>query len=130
MSQPQHLRHRAQTVEGELSLSTVSKCLVAAVGAIIACYVLALLVGLPQHATELIVDEQAATAAAGSAETTHPAADKIEPPPLFMVVPFVLMLGAIAIMPLLPGTKRWWESNLHRLYVAGGLALVTILYYA
>jgi Na+/H+ antiporter NhaD/arsenite permease-like protein len=128
MSQPQHLCHSIPALERELSIA--SKCVVAAVGAILACYVLALLGGWPQHATHLIVKEQ--TAAAGSIETTHPApeGDKIEPPPLFAVVPFVLMLGAIAVMPVLHGTKHWWESNLHRFYVAGGLALVTILYYS
>ena len=47
-----------------------------------------------------------------------------------MVLPFVAMLGCIAVIPLLHGAKHWWESNLHRFYVAGGLALLTLLYYA
>ena len=128
MAASQYLRHPTHTVEGELSLSTGSKCIIAAVGAIIACYVLALLAGWPQHATQLIVQEQSATASASASETTEP--EPFEPPPVVMVLPFVLMLGAIAVMPVLHGTKHWWESNLHRFYVAGGLALITILYYA
>lgn len=45
------------------------------------------------------------------------------------VTPFVLLLGAIAVFPLLRATEHWWESNLHRFYVAAGLAVVTLLYY-
>ncbi|MCE9552460.1 MAG: sodium:proton antiporter [Planctomycetes bacterium] len=45
------------------------------------------------------------------------------------VLPFVILLGCIAILPLLPATQHWWESNLHRLYVAAGLGLITLLYY-
>src|SRR5580765_4551305 len=111
MEQEQHLRHPTHSVEGGLSLSMASKCVIAAVGAIIACYVLAVLGGWPQHATDLIVKEQTATAAAGSTEPTEPAlADEIKPPPLVMVLPFVVMLGAIAIMPVLHGAKHWWDS--------------------
>ncbi|MBU4271965.1 MAG: sodium:proton antiporter [Planctomycetes bacterium] len=47
-----------------------------------------------------------------------------------MVAPFAVLLGAIAVLPLVPATMHWWESNLHRFYVAGGLAAVTLAYYA
>jgi Na+/H+ antiporter NhaD/arsenite permease-like protein len=52
-----------------------------------------------------------------------------EAPPLWGlgVLPFVLLLGCIAVLPLIPATHHWWESNLNRLIVAlgcGGLALV------
>jgi len=41
------------------------------------------------------------------------------PPPLYTVLPFGLILLAIAILPLrLP---NWWESNLNKLIVSGGL---------
>ena len=33
-------------------------------------------------------------------------------------------------LPLIPHTSHWWESNLNRFKVAGGLALVTMAYYA
>jgi len=46
------------------------------------------------------------------------------------VIPFALMLGAIAILPLARRTAEWWEHNLHKFYVAGTLALVTLLYLA
>ncbi len=50
-------------------------------------------------------------------------------PPYWMVAPFVLLLGAIAVLPLVPATSHWWDSNLHRFYVAGGLAAITLAYY-
>jgi len=46
-----------------------------------------------------------------------------------MVTPFVLLLAAIAVLPLIPAVEHWWESNLHRFYVAGGLAAITLAYY-
>lgn len=45
------------------------------------------------------------------------------------VLPFVLLLGCIAILPLVPAAAHWWESNLHRFYVAAGLAVATLGYY-
>ena len=49
--------------------------------------------------------------------------------PYWMMVPFAFLLGAIAVLPLVPATSHWWHSNLHRFYVAGGLAAVTLAYY-
>ena len=42
------------------------------------------------------------------------------------MIPFVLLLAGIAVLPLIPATAHWWESNLNRFKVAGGLALVTL----
>lgn len=55
-----------------------------------------------------------------------------ELPPLWGlgVLPFVALLGAIAILPLLRFSHHWWENNLHRLYVALGAALATVGYYS
>ncbi|MGQ9606099.1 MAG: sodium:proton antiporter [Thermogutta sp.] len=50
-------------------------------------------------------------------------------PPYWMVAPFVALLLVIAVFPLLPWTEHWWESNLHRFYVAAALAAVTLAYY-
>lgn len=50
-------------------------------------------------------------------------------PPVWTVTPFVLLLLAIALLPLIPATEHWWESNLSRLQVAVGLGLLTLLYY-
>ncbi|TWT90466.1 Citrate transporter [Pseudobythopirellula maris] len=46
-----------------------------------------------------------------------------------MVAPFALMLGAIAILPLIPATEHWWESNASRFAVASALAILTLAYY-
>ena len=46
-----------------------------------------------------------------------------------MVTPFLLLLGMIAVLPLIPATSHWWDDNLHRFYVAGGLAAITLAYY-
>ena len=45
---------------------------------------------------------------------------------LWSLIPFVLMLLSIAIMPLV--AEKWWENNLHKLYIALGLAIPTGIY--
>lgn len=111
-------------------------------------YAFALTQGWPQAATELIQqdhaheehgehkgehegkethekDEHETDSHASQAEESESDSGK----PWWMVLPFVLLLLAIAFFPLLPQTEQWWESNLHRFYVAAGLAAVTLLYY-
>lgn len=58
----------------------------------------------------------------------HKAVDKVSH--FWAVVPFGLLLGAIAILPLLENTAHWWEHNLHKFYIAGVLGLITLLYLA
>ncbi|MFO0896318.1 MAG: sodium:proton antiporter [Pirellulales bacterium] len=101
-----------------------------AIAVVLACYVAALLLGWPQAATRQI----AAASAEHAAEPT--AADHAAPgapahghPPYWTAIPFVLLLGAIAVFPLIKAIEHWWESNLHRLYVAVGLGVCTLLYY-
>ena len=53
----------------------------------------------------------------------------IEPPPLWTVIPFTLLLGAIAVLPLLPWTEHWWENNKSRFLVAAILGILTLAYY-
>src|SRR6478609_12146990 len=97
----------------------------AAILAIVVAYGIALGVGWPQSGTHQIVSQQ-----------LEHAASHIEPgpavtaPPFWAVLPFVLLLAGIAVLPLIPRTSHWWESNLNRFKVAGGLALLTIAYYA
>ncbi len=119
--------------------------------AVIGLYALTLVGGYPQRATEQIVAdlshhgtpeqephspeavaENGADDHVDSTDGDHDAslaAVNIIPPRYFWVVPFVLLLAAIAVLPLLAHTEHWWESNLHRFYVAAGLALVTLAYY-
>src|SRR6476646_598979 len=99
----------------------------AAILAIIVAYGIALSVGWPQSGTQQIVSQQLELAA------SHPetgAALVVAAPPYWTVLPFVLLLAGIAVLPLIPHTSHWWESNLNRFKVAGGLALLTMAYYA
>lgn len=52
-----------------------------------------------------------------------------QPPSLLWVWPFVTVLLAIAILPLLRRAQHWWESNANKLLVAFILAGATLLYY-
>ncbi len=122
----------------------------------IALYLAAVALGWPQAGTRMILggghdaDQHEAEHAAGHeaaapadaaappAEphwpTTEPADHGAhhaapEPPALWMVLPFVLILGAIAVFPLVPRISHWWESNLHRFEVAALLGALTLGYY-
>ncbi len=55
------------------------------------------------------------------------AADHI--PHLFWAWPFVAILLAIAILPLVQKTHHWWEENRNKLLVSVVLAAATLLYY-
>ena len=158
--------------------ATTGKLAAVGILVVIALYVVALIMGLPQKGTALKVEHEAHAEAATPAEgettpapegeAAAPATEEAAPaegeavapaegeaapaeaeaaapaeakaaehgdagerplPPLYMVTPFVLLLLAIAILPLLPGVSEWWESNLHRFYVAAILGVITLLYY-
>ncbi len=111
------------------------KQLVIAIAVIIAVYLLAAAVGLPQKGTEMVVDahehakhlaqqkKEAAAEHDAHGEQTFPH------PPLYMVIPFALLLGAIAVLPLIPFTEHWWENNKNRFVVAAVLGAFTLCYY-
>jgi Na+/H+ antiporter NhaD/arsenite permease-like protein len=93
----------------------------------------AALLELPQRRSALTVDaghgaERPAPGPTAGDDRTRTVAQT--PPGVIMVLPFVLLLLAIAAFPLVPRVKDWWENNLHRFLVAAGLGLVTLLYYA
>lgn len=93
---------------------------------VVVSYCVALWLGWPQWGTQQILAQplgQAANSADGKAHD-------LVAPPFWAVVPFVLLLAGIAVLPLIPATSHWWESNLNRFKVAGGLALLTLAYYA
>ena len=58
---------------------------------------------------------------------THP---QVQMPPYWYIgiIPFVIILGSIALLPLLKSTHHWWENNLHRYFVAMLCAIGTIGY--
>jgi Na+/H+ antiporter NhaD/arsenite permease-like protein len=51
------------------------------------------------------------------------------PPAWWSFLPFVLLLLAIAVLPLVHATHHWWERNRNKLIVAVALAMATVLYY-
>ena len=99
---------------------------------LLVAYGAAAAMGLPQKGTEL-VNLSAAVHAEHAPGEHGPAGDTAHAeqphPAYFMVAPFCLLLAAIAVFPLMHATEHWWESNLHKFYVAGGLGLVTLAYY-
>lgn len=50
-------------------------------------------------------------------------------PPFWAVLPFVALLLAIAVLPLISATEHWWHQNKNRFLVAGALGLVTLCFY-
>lgn len=120
---------RQTTMSHEAQSSGSSTPLLLAIGVAILLYLGAVAMGWPQAGTAMIVDATAHGAHtddhAGHGETHA----KKPVPALWTVAPFALLLAAIAVLPLVPATSHWWESNLHRFYVAAGLGLITLIYY-
>jgi Na+/H+ antiporter NhaD/arsenite permease-like protein len=104
----------------------ISKFVALALVVVIVCYAIALLAGWPQQGTAHIL----AASQHEADDAGEPEATALTAPPLWTVIPFALLLLAIAVLPLIPFTEHWWDSNLSRFIVAAGLAVLTIGYYA
>ncbi len=97
-----------------------------AILAVVGCYLIGAAIGLPQHATELVI-----AAHDHDAGATHDAQESpLAAPPYWTIIPFVLLLGAIAVLPLINKTEHWWEHNSNRFLVAAVLGAITLGYYA
>jgi Na+/H+ antiporter NhaD/arsenite permease-like protein len=110
----------------------LDKFVLLGIGILVATYLAALFFGLPQVGTSMIVAAQRehAQTAAEPAKAERPNDDKItQPPPLWTVAPFALMLGVIAVFPLVPRISHWWESNLSRFCVAAALGALVLGYF-
>jgi len=107
---------------------------VAGIVILLVAYAAAAAFGYPQYGRDLLVRAQAAHGLVaddqphGHDDAGHGGINT-SPPPL-TVLPFALLLGAIAILPLTAKLSHWWEHNSSKLLVAGGLALTTLAYYA
>ncbi len=101
-----------------------------AITAILGIYLACAVVGLPQEATEMVTSAHVHHETMG--DHGHGASDHGDSaaPPYWTVIPFVLLLGAIALFPLLSSTEDWWEHNINRFKVAAGLGVLTLAYYA
>jgi len=115
------------------SSSSSSRTLVIAIGIIVALYGIACFRGYPQQGTELVKAANAAAAATaghhGAEAAGHDEHHAIIPPAVWTVIPFCVLLGCIAVLPLIRKTEHWWESNKNRFLVASVLGLLTLLYY-
>ena len=103
----------------------------AAICGLLVVYAASLFAGIPQRGTAAVIAHQKHATAEPAAELEHAEASQkpTPPPPLFMKLPFLLLLGAIAVFPLVGRIAHWWEHNLNKFLVAVGLAVVTLLYY-
>jgi Na+/H+ antiporter NhaD/arsenite permease-like protein len=103
----------------------------AAISLLVVVYAASLAAGLPQRGTAAVIghgaeaDQDPAAGEAGSGSTNG----HLQSPPRGMIVPFALLLGAIAVFPLVPRLGHWWEHNLNKFCVAAGLAVLTLGYY-
>jgi Na+/H+ antiporter NhaD/arsenite permease-like protein len=111
---------------------------VVAILAVLAAYAASFAFGLPQRWTAAVTAGHEAGAQHGiaspAAEREVQAEEAAEhaaaPPPLWTIIPFMLLLAAIATFPLMHFTEHWWESNFNRFIVAAGLGVVSLVYYA
>jgi Na+/H+ antiporter NhaD/arsenite permease-like protein len=78
----------------------------------------------------LIVAVYAVVTAAGWRVPPHEPHQVGEVAHVWAVAPFVVMLLAIAVLPLIAATALWWEHNSSKLIVAAILGLVTLAYLA
>ncbi len=99
-----------------------------AILALIGLYAIALVLGWPQRATEEIVADQSHPERVAAA--VPPAQMAKVAPPYWTVFPFVVLLGGIAVLPLIPAAANWWDSNRNRFLVAMALSVIALAYYA
>ncbi|MBO7707386.1 MAG: hypothetical protein J6S42_01730, partial [Thermoguttaceae bacterium] len=101
-----------QTLQAPTSVNT--KPVIWGLVVLFIVYVAALFAGIPQkwtaasntlhHAEEVAEEAAAEQEAAGHAE--------VKAPPLWAAIPFCVLLLCIAVLPLIPATEHFWESNL------------------
>src|SRR5262245_27496471 len=64
------------------------------------------------------------------ARESHAEAEPVVPPNWVIgSLPFICLLLAIAVLPMLRGTQQWWHSNRNRLFTSIVFAGLTLLYY-
>jgi Na+/H+ antiporter NhaD/arsenite permease-like protein len=141
-------RHDQAT--GSEAVSNSTRTLVG-IGLAVAAYAVAAALGWPQHGRDLLVATQAghhAPAPGHDAAETAPGGGPAHgdghgddghhdhdhhaagpAPPVATVIPFMLLLGLIAVLPLVPSLAHWWEHNSSKFLVASILAVATLAYY-
>lgn len=99
--------------------------------AVVAAYLVIWAAGILPDTHHEATPESVVEATVNSPELAEPASHGQDTyvPPLWAVLPFVMILLAIAVLPLISFTEHWWESNRNRFIVAATLALITLIYY-
>ncbi len=142
-----------QTAPSTDTIRHSSKITLIGILTLVALYVASACLGIPQHGRDLLVASHAAHDNHDSTDTNHSHTNDVEhanasdnhseedaqhhkelpetiiPPPAWAVTPFVLLLAAIAILPLIPSLAHWWEKNSSKLLMAGILGGFTLAYY-
>jgi len=114
----------------ELENRVTGRGVIWAISLVLLGYTTSLWLGWPQTATDRIAAVGGGHEAPNVVRPEHRASTASEAhPPFSMIAPFALLLIGIAVFPLVPGVADWWDSNLHRLYVALALGLATLFYY-
>jgi len=129
-------RGRAECQEIDVSQSHYSPAsrapVLLAIALVLVAYGFAALEGLPQAATRLIEaaghEHSQPTESPAFPSGQEPASLRLYPP-LWTVLPFVLLLLGIALLPLIPRTARWWQRHRNQFFFAAALAAITLLYY-
>ncbi|MDO5580555.1 MAG: sodium:proton antiporter [Planctomycetia bacterium] len=128
--------------EHEEQKTPAAKPVLLALCAVFIFYLILAAFGLPQKWANAQLAPSHEEAAVQQADTQTPAAvqkQQAEPkheehatgvPPIWMIIPFCALLLCIAVLPLIPATEHWWESNLNRFIVAAVLGFFTLGYYA
>lgn len=112
-------------------LSHSDKPLIAAITLVVVAYLAALASGyLPQTVAPkaMGVSEEPPPVERAEREASEEFAKK-RCPPGWMILPFVILLGAIAVLPITPWTAHWWDHNRNKFGVAAVLSAVTLLYF-
>ncbi|MCH2162755.1 MAG: sodium:proton antiporter, partial [Phycisphaerales bacterium] len=126
--------HDDHASPGRNPLKTPTLIALAILGLIV---LLPLVIDVHGHGSDGQLQNQALQAAEGMNDFSDPhdheqAEEKSHAvPPLWMLgtVPFVILLLCIALLPLIPRTAHWWESNMNRLAVAMAAGFATLIYY-
>ena len=111
------------------------KRVVVALVLVLVLYMASVAAGWPQRAADRIVAKQKELAAVQQTSLKGQGGEgllaeiKNASPPFWMGLPFAILLVSIAVLPLIPPASHWWDSNLHKFYVAGGLGLLSLAFY-
>ncbi len=108
--------------------SASNRAVLLAILVIVGSYGFAAWAGWPQEVARQHAEYLHVQGNHGGAERAEEGAPGYRPHAL-AVLPFVALLLAIAVLPLVPSLSAWWDNNLHRLYVAVGLGAIALAYY-